>query len=312
MLARAALVISMLGALTSVAQAQTDRMSEARSLAEQAGAAFGAGRNAEAAELFERSLVLSEQAATLYNLGLSYARLERDDEGAACFERFLELADASMSRAVEDATARLRAQRARVGRLRLDGVPVDAEVRVDDVPRHLRGRWLALSPGRHRIAIHVGGAEHRVELEVAAGSLEDRRLDELPVERAERDASSTGARVMVGAASPSRSEARAPSVVWSWALGAAALAAGGATIALGVHTQSTYDGLRATCAPSCADDRIAEIESLSLVTNVMIGVSGALAVATATALALELSASPSSTEVAVRVGPLSLDIAGRF
>jgi tetratricopeptide (TPR) repeat protein len=220
----------------SIANAQTDTTAEARALASRASAAFGAGQSAEAAELFERSLVLSEQAATLYNLGLTYARLGRDDEATGCFERFLELAVESMARAVDDATERLHALRGRVVRVRLSGVPASARVEVDGAERLLRGRWVALTPGAHVIVIRSGAEERRLDIEARAGALEDRRI-ELGATREDAVTGDLGALVSRGSEAEEVHE-----TWWFWTLLVGAGVAAGVGIGVGVHLGTQPDG----------------------------------------------------------------------
>ncbi|MBN8611414.1 MAG: tetratricopeptide repeat protein [Deltaproteobacteria bacterium] len=87
---------------------------EARALYAAAQAAFHEGRFENSLQYFQRAYELTRRPALLYNLGVTYDRMRRDDEALAAFEQYLrEEPDAENVREVEGRVAVLRQALAR-------------------------------------------------------------------------------------------------------------------------------------------------------------------------------------------------------
>lgn len=98
-----------LAALPTRVQAQSN---EAQRLFLRGAAAYGDGRHAEAADLFEQAYALSSEPALLYNLGLAREQAGEVDAAIAAYERFLaDTEDAPERSEVERSLARLQRQR---------------------------------------------------------------------------------------------------------------------------------------------------------------------------------------------------------
>jgi tetratricopeptide (TPR) repeat protein len=132
---------------------------QAKALFRQGVEASDAGRWAEAADAFSRSLELVERPSTLFNLITALHQQARYREALGRAERYLMVA-----RAPEDAAKRAQVQKLIVemkdamGTLALRIEPASAQVVVDDLAVPPRS-WsqVYLSPGRHEVTVTADG-----------------------------------------------------------------------------------------------------------------------------------------------------------
>ena len=111
---------------------------EARALYAAAQAAFHEGRFENSLQYFQRAYELTRRPALLYNLGVTYDRMRRDEEALAAFEQYLrEEPDAENVREVEGRVAVLRQALARTTDTQAtsaETTPVEATTRVEPTP----------------------------------------------------------------------------------------------------------------------------------------------------------------------------------
>jgi hypothetical protein len=173
--------------------------------------------------------------------------------------------DAALAALVRDARARFGR---RAGRLRVDCPAATACTASVDGAAIETGRAIFVPVGRHVVTVRTGEQEERRPIEVEPGG--------------------SASVVVTGAPAPpppAPAPAReGPSIGWfAGTLGAAAVA-GGVTIGLGVDTAKKHDAfVSAGCAGSVHGDCTALADAgraAQLRTNVLVGVTGALAAAT--------------------------------
>jgi hypothetical protein len=122
---------------------------------------------------FEESYRIAPKPTVLYNVGMCQKALYRYADSMATFRRYLaeggDKIKADRRREVEAAMAEMAGL---MGRLRLEGAPDGAEVRVDGVPVGTTplAEPLAIDPGRHALDVTKQGLEPlRIEITVASG-----------------------------------------------------------------------------------------------------------------------------------------------
>ncbi|MDQ3034322.1 MAG: PEGA domain-containing protein, partial [Myxococcota bacterium] len=173
-----------LWAMPSRASAQEDASSRARARFEEGIALADRGAYEEAIERFRQSIALVERPSTVFNLGVALRELRRDAEAIAAFERFLEIADASIDDApIAQArgwiAATQRAMQQRGGTLVLEYEPRGATVRIDGMDVGSSSPLvLDLAPGTHRVELEAAGREPAsLEVALAPGERVARRVE---------------------------------------------------------------------------------------------------------------------------------------
>ncbi|HEX6239671.1 MAG TPA: hypothetical protein VFZ61_02210, partial [Polyangiales bacterium] len=232
---------------------------------------------------FERANQIAPDYRLLYNIGQAQLELHDWLHATQSFERYLADGGASVSaerrREVEGYLASLSA---RVGRLSIHLNVQDAEVFVDDqlVGTAPLPTTVAVNVGRHRIYARtkVGTSAEKV-IDVAGGDLLDVRL-----ELASAPAARESARGDDAPAESSRSLSRMQrGAIASWALALPGIAGALATGLIAKNKQDDLDAqleiIPATDdSKSEASDLSDSIRTLSITSDVLTGVSAALAV----------------------------------
>jgi len=139
--------------------------------------AFDRGAYDEALLRYDTAAGIAELASIHYRRGLCLEKLERYPEAIASYKRFLELdPSAPESGRVRTDIVRFEAIVARqsVGRLSVNTVPADAEVRLDAADAAVLGKTplfeITTEPGSHTLYISKAGFESRTErVEITPG-----------------------------------------------------------------------------------------------------------------------------------------------
>lgn len=157
---------------------------EARALFDQGIAASDAGRYADAATFFERSLRLRPSPVALRNLAVAYRGVGRLLDAIRAFEQYFANPG---SHATPEELARLHREysaiQGEVPELRFDVAPANATIRVDGREPPDRSTALRIDPGRH--VVEVSGDDFTPQhLDVVLARSEHRtfsaRLQRLP------------------------------------------------------------------------------------------------------------------------------------
>ncbi len=153
---------------------------QARALFERGLTLANDGRDAEAAETFERSYGLVPRASTALNWAIVLQRLGKGRSALRALDAFDAQREGASERDVADAAA-LRARVARLlATLTLRVAPEAARVEIDGREEAAEGveRILALDPGPHVIRVEADGhVPRRLELTVAAGEELSERVE---------------------------------------------------------------------------------------------------------------------------------------
>lgn len=161
LVALAALVTVACAAPPVAAAQSSSELAEARRLFEAGLEAASDHRWADARDLFEQSLAVTERASTLLNLAAAQAETGAVVDSAASYRRFLEIATGRDARHRDEAEEALAAVEARIAHLELDVArtsPGD-DIAVDDrtlLPAALAAP-LALDPGTHHVSVTRDG-----------------------------------------------------------------------------------------------------------------------------------------------------------
>jgi hypothetical protein len=273
---------------------------------------FDQGHWDEASALFRRAHELNASARTWRGLGLTSFELRRYVTAIAELEAAL--ADprkpltSAQRKEVETVLARAR-EFVSVYRVRV--FPGAAEVLVDGHPVTLRDGQLFLDPGAHTVLVRASGyQERREDLRAAAGS-----RDELAIELSVAEAPpETPAEGEVAVRSERKPAAPAPRKrrIWTWVLGGAAVAAGGAAIGLGVATDKKYEDFKRCGATPDCQGLADKGTSLQLGTNLSIGLAGAFLVGSVAAFFLEGRRPPEEKRAQLLLSPGGVSLRGSF
>jgi hypothetical protein len=234
-------------------------------------ALYGRGAYAEALARFEAAYAVFPSAKIFLNQGQALLRLGRDAEAAEAFDRFLHETSPADGPAEgrRAAAASLAGLERRLGRVTLAVTPRHAVISIDAVAPRLRpGRPLYLSPGRHVIdASALGHVAARLELEIAAG---ERREVPLRLEPARYPASApTPTPTPIGRETPVPPPPRPR--LWTWVVAGAGAACLGGGIVFGLRASNAYDEYQTTDSPARYDQLAERIERDSLIANVLFG-----------------------------------------
>lgn len=289
------LLTAALGSSRALAQ---DEPSDARALIESAVAEYQARRYPEALALFRRAHALEPNARTLRGIGMASFETRQYVEAlraleASLVEELRPLTDEQRTH-VEELLTRTRSY---VGRVHLQVVPAEADVRIDGVAieREPDGAVL-LDAGRHEVtASHHGYVNRVVTLAVDGG--------EEPTVRVELEAV-----VPVAPAAPlqpplpTEAPAEDLTLLASGMTGLVlGLLTGGAAVATGLLALESQAELEDEClygvCPGSLADNPARARALATATDVL-WISGAALAATGIALLIAHAASSSETPVA--------------
>jgi tetratricopeptide (TPR) repeat protein len=262
-------------ALGSPAFAADSPKQRAAKLLDEGVAQFEDGRAAEAYASFQAAYQLYPSAKILLNMGQALKALGRNAEAAQAYERFL----VEMSALPEVGDRRVSLARAglaevlpRIGRLHLEVQPSEAQVSIDGVSlgRASQLRTIYLEPGEHRVlASSVGFLEKAALVSAAARS-------DQSVELVLEVVPPPTAPPVVEVPPPM------PRRRWTWAAAgtSAVFLAGG--IGFGLHARSLWNEYRTTDSPERYDQLRHDIGRDQVVANVLFVAAGAAALTAGT------------------------------
>jgi hypothetical protein len=314
-----ALVLTVLGAALGV---QAEDSNDYDATVKRAVAEFEQGNWDESSALFRRAHTLSPSARTWRGLGITSFELRRYVDAIAELEAALADPRKPLTPKLRsEAEDVLRRAREFVSVYRVRVAPNDAEVVVDGRAVKLGDGQLLLDPGAHTVVVRAPGyREREAQLRAAAGVKEEMTI-ELSV--AGPPESETPAPPSAVVAEPAPASAPVAPVdthapqrrrVWTWVLGAGAVAGGVAALSVGLATKSKSRALR-HCEANDGDCQSLSDRgnALNIGTNVSIGMAGALAVGAVVAFFLEGRPSAARADQArVRVVPSGLGVLGTF
>ncbi|NUO55009.1 MAG: hypothetical protein HOV80_39730 [Polyangiaceae bacterium] len=276
----------------------------ARQLDSRARAAFEAGDPRGAAEAFHAANELVPNTATKYNEARAWEAASELPRAAEAFEAALQTAGAGAldEQRASDATKRLEALRAKLGRLRIKG-PEGARVSIG----HLENTALPVSP-------FVASGDVKLQITFANGTSEERSAtvgagETLVIDVA---APAEAAPVSVGAETPPPDPGMHPATIAGAVLLSLGGASGIASAIFGVRTTEALDTYEAS-GYTDADARSATLTNKT-VTNALLGTALATGAAGIVCLAVGLTSEPSATEPAVAFdfGLAGASLRGRF
>ncbi len=326
------LALSLL-ALLAAQPARAQQDGGYRAAVEEAVAEFSAGRWSEARALFMHAHAISPNARTFRGLGMTAFELRM-------YAQAIEELEAALGDTRKPLSEELRTQvlglladaRKFVGTVRIEVVPVDAQVRVDGkaVDSAAR-RALALDAGEHAIGVSAPG--HRPEnlrVHVEGGradtvrvQLERTAVAVAPVAPPPQAAQPPPARAQPAAAPPQPARAStqpAPPAdeptnlaPYAWVTASGAVAFGIAAAAFWAVGDSQFEELERDCAPHCSDAEIEEsgVETSDALTNAFLGLS-LLSGATSIVLFAMDGAQEQQAPLRVELRPGGMTLGGRF
>ena len=277
---------------------------------------FDSGDFAKAAEAFRLAYDLAPHPTVLANIAMSYDKADKVVEAVEFYEKYLgELSDKKERREIESRLAKLSA---RIGELSIVCPSSECRIEVDGVDRGTAPITLSLEVGSHRVEAFIGQDKiAAVDTRVASG-------ESSTVELFQRDAREEKAGVeegpeepvveepVVEETPPSPEDERMPGAGF-WISTGATVAAGAVAVVFGVMTlkdKDEFDDGGGT-DPDLRDKG----ERDKLITNVMIGVTGAAAASAVAFLIVDLSSSKNGEEEPVAIGPgpgAGLAVTGSF
>jgi tetratricopeptide (TPR) repeat protein len=263
-----------------------------------------AGEYTRAAAAFERAYEIYPHQAVLANIAMCYDKAGKLAQAVIAYRRYLSNpVDAGKNTKMQE---RLRELEAMIGELDIECAEPDCRITVDGVDRGLAPLTVVVLPGAHKIEAFAG--ERRVALvngRVGRGEVAKIELSE------------------PGDADPTEPPGKEPVALETapddgvslgapfWVATGVGVAAGVTTIVFGALTVKEHD--RYEAADRLDEQAKQDGERYRLITNVMIGVTGAAA-ATATALAIHALVTDGDEEqVALTTGPgLGVGVVGKF
>jgi tetratricopeptide (TPR) repeat protein len=276
MISRGVLGIALVLALAPRALADESPKQRAAKLLDEGVAQFEEGRAADAYASFQAAYRLYPSSKILLNMGQALKALGRNAEAAQAYERFL----VEMSALPEVGDRRVSLARAglaevlpRIGRLHLEVSPPDAVVSLDgaSLGPASRLRTLYVEPGEHRLTATAAGFRDGSALASATAGYEQRvslALEAIPPEPA--------APVVAEAPPP------APRRRWTWvaAGSSAAFLAGG--VGVWLHARSLFDEYRKTDSGPRWDELRQDIGREKILYRVLFGAAGVAAITAGT------------------------------
>jgi tetratricopeptide (TPR) repeat protein len=269
---RLLVVIVLFVAAAPPALAAETAKQRAAKLLDEGVAQFEEGRTAEAYASFQAAYDLFPSAKILLNMGQALKVLGRDAEAAQAYERFL----VEMSALPEVGDRRVTLARAgiaeilpRIGRLRLAVQPPDALVSVDGkaLGPASKLRTIYLAVGDHQVVVSSAGfVEKSVSVAATAGNFEqlDLALEALPAPLVPP--------VVSEAPPPPRRR-------WTWVAAGASAALLGAGVGFGLHVSALWDEYNTTDSPERHDALRPRIQREQTVANVLFVTAGVAAAA---------------------------------
>lgn len=270
------LVLSCLFAALPRAHAQDDQYEQTvrRALAE-----YEAGNWEEARASFRQAHGLNPNARTWRGMGISAFELRQYVNTIHELEAALADGRKPLTQDQRADAQRLISQaRDYVSVYRLKVSPAEAQILVDGAPATAKDGKLYVDPGSHtltfRAASHV---ERRLDVRLDAGTQQELVVELSPTPKPGQPVAQPGQ-------APPPKKPR----VWTWVLGgatvASAIVAGG--LAYGVHRHVNTNDECVAAGYDCAGV-VAEGKNLQLGTNIMLGVTAALAIGTVVAIVVE-------------------------
>jgi hypothetical protein len=253
----------------------------------------------EAARDFESAYHTIPRGAAVYNAGLAWEGAGELARAADDYAAAVGSSDASPAQR-NDATARLKALEARVGRLVVSG-PADARVTLDDGADAGLPLAVHLSTGHHTLAIaYASGATRSRGLDARAGEEQVVRLEE-PSAAEDEEPKGAGheARRKESPAASDDGAGTRRTLAW--------VAAGGAVVASGIAIAFYATGLSALNSYEKTGDMDgssgAQASSDKTAEQVSWGVAGAFAVTAVVLFLTSSGSSPAPATTSLRFGP---------
>jgi hypothetical protein len=297
---QATLVLLALLAQATIPATEKEGKSKAQRLLDEGSLLYRKGDYTAALEKFEAAYASFPSPKLWFNIGQASRGLGRPVEALHAFEKFLALATDAPPDTVADAQKTAEELRKRLGQVRIECEPADAELSLD-------GKILGMSPlpspvwatpGRHQVtATSAGLSPTLANVEIKAGSTEV-----VVVRLAAPPATLSSETTPVAPPSSFLSEAPRPPLdregwllgrKWTWvAAGSAILFAGSAAIVGGLAVSRLSD-LKSTCGsnsptrPGCNESDISSLQTRMTTANVLWGLAGATAIAAGALFFLE-------------------------
>jgi hypothetical protein len=322
-LARRAVVLVVLGLCLAAPAAHVLAEDNYQSVVAEAIAEFQRQNWVEARALFKRAHEISPNARTLRGAGNAAfeAKMYVDayqDLSAALESKVKPLTPAQRTE-VQRNLARARTY---ISRLRVEAEPSDAELSIDGKPVVMEDGALLLDPGVHELSVRAAGhepASQRVDAE--PGEQREIRVELRPVQE-------TSIATATPAITPAQVEIKADDAkpsgpnfgAWPWVAAGAALVLGGTGVGLHFASSAAVTQVEQACpVGKCTLSEInkriddGHIKTFDALAVVSWSLAGAAAV-TSTVLFVLNRSSRTETQpaTALRVGPASVAIAGRF
>jgi hypothetical protein len=244
----------------------------AAKLLDQGVVQFEEGKAAEAYASFQAAYELYPSAKILLNMGQALKALGRDAEAAQAYDRFLVETSALPEvgdRRVTLARAGLSEILPRIGRLRLTVQPPDALVTLDGKPLGpaSRLRMIYLTPGDHQLLVAAAGFVDKSAAVTAIAGAETPPLDVV--------LEAVPAPPPVVAAAPPPVLRRR----WTWVAAGASAALLGTGVGFGLHANSLWDELHRPGLTAARDDQLRrQIPREARVANILFAAAGVAAI----------------------------------
>jgi tetratricopeptide (TPR) repeat protein len=210
----------------------------ARQRFREATEAYGEGRYAAAASLFEAADRLLPHATTRYNAATAWEQAGEDARAATGYEAALALDSFDPSRR-KSARERLTGLQQRLGRIHIRE-PLGALVTVDHVQREPVPLTFYLRPGGYQIAAEYRGAEDSTTVQISAGDDREIKLH-LPSTSTPVEPVESAPVVLPPTPSPRPVDDGTGQKTWGWVSMSAGVALSGAAIFLGVRALAARD-----------------------------------------------------------------------
>lgn len=240
-------------------------------------AAYGAGRFAAAASLFEAADRLAPRAATRYNAAASWEAAGESARAATGYEAALGMVGLGSER-TQEAGSRLATLRTQLARVRISK-PLGALVTVDHVQSAPVPTTFFLRPGEYDLTVEYRGERSTISASLVEGA--DREL--------ELDLPNEGVEVGGAAPAPATPEPAVPEPAravpvqasdsrrtWGWVGVGAGVALSAVAVVLGVRALSARD--RYVDSGDTDAAALNEAENLRLATNVAWGGAGVVGI----------------------------------
>lgn len=300
---RIAIFLACLGLFLQTPRVQADTTSEYDGFVRRAVEEFEQGHWDEAHALFRRAHEISPSARTWRGLGITAYEARQYVRAVAALEAALADPHKALTDSQrEEVTSVLARAREFTATFHIERAPQDAVLTVDGESVLLEDQTLLLDPGEHVLRVTAPGhAPEELRLRAEAGEQQTLRLSLRPDDAPKP-----------GAVEPPSAPARRRRLRATWVLGGLTVGAGAATLGVGLATRAKHDDF-ATCRradPALCGAVADRGERLQLLTNVGIGLAGALAAGTVIGFFVERRGIERT--VVLMPGPRGLALRGRF